>query len=38
VTAFLRAELKGDADAAAALAPENVSFPGIQYETTAYGQ
>lgn len=35
-TAFLLAELKGDAAAAAALAPENVSFPGIQYETTAY--
>ena len=36
-TAFLLAELKGDADAAKALAPENVAFPGIQYETTAYG-
>ena len=36
-TAFLLAELKGDAEAAAALAPENVTFPGIQYETTAYG-
>jgi len=35
-TAFLLAELKGDAEAAAALAPENVTFPGIQYETTAY--
>lgn len=37
-TAFLLAELKGDADAAVALAPENVAFPGIQYETTAYGR
>jgi predicted dienelactone hydrolase len=36
VTAFLLAELKGDATAAAALAPENVNFSGIQYETTAY--
>lgn len=33
-TAFLLAELKGDAAAAKALAPENVTFPGIQYETT----
>lgn len=37
-TAFLLAELKGDAEAAAALAPENVAFPGIQYETTAFGK
>jgi len=36
-TAFLLAELKGDADAAKALAPENVKFTGIKYETTAYG-
>ena len=36
-TAFLLAELKGDAEAAKALAPENVAFPGITYETTAYG-
>lgn len=35
-TAFLLAELKGDAAAAAALAPENVSFPGIQYEATGF--
>lgn len=35
-TAFLLAELKGDPDAAAALAPENVVFPGIRYETTAF--
>ena len=35
-TAFLLAELKGDAAAAATLAPENVAFPGIQYETTGY--
>lgn len=38
VTAFLLAELKGDAEAAQALAPENVAFTGIQYETTAYGK
>ncbi|WP_343413144.1 serine hydrolase [Candidatus Amarolinea dominans] len=36
-TAFLLAELKGDADAAKALAPEKVDFPGIKYETTGYG-
>ncbi len=36
VAAFLLAELKGDADAAKALTPENVTFPGIEYETTAY--
>jgi predicted dienelactone hydrolase len=36
VTAFLLAELKGDAEAAKALAPENVTFPGIRYETTAF--
>jgi CubicO group peptidase (beta-lactamase class C family)/pimeloyl-ACP methyl ester carboxylesterase len=35
-TAFLLDTLKGDAEAAAALAPENVTFPGIRYETTAY--
>ena len=35
-TAFLLAELKGDAAATAALAPANVTFPGIQYETTAF--
>lgn len=34
-TAFLLAELKGDTEAAGALMPENVSFPGILYETTA---
>ena len=37
-TAFLLAELKGDTEAAKALAPENVVFPGIEYETTAYGE
>lgn len=37
VTAFLLAELKGDAEAAKALAPENVVFPGIKYETTGFG-
>jgi hypothetical protein len=30
-TAFLPATLKGDLDAAAALAPDAVSFPGITY-------
>jgi len=35
-TAFLLATLKGDADAAAALAPEAVQFPGITYETVGY--
>jgi predicted dienelactone hydrolase len=33
-TAFLLDTLKGDAAAAAALAPKNVTFPGIKYETT----
>lgn len=37
-TAFLLAELKGDAEAAAALAPENVAFPKVRYETTGYGE
>jgi predicted dienelactone hydrolase len=37
-TAFLLAELKGDADAATALAAENVSFPGVQYQETGYGE
>ena len=36
VTAFLLAELKGDAAAATALAPENVSFPGVKYEAAGY--
>jgi predicted dienelactone hydrolase len=35
-TAFLLAELKGDAQAAAALAPENVSFPGLKYGSAGY--
>lgn len=35
-TAFLLATLKGDTDAAAALAPEAASFPGITYETVGY--
>lgn len=35
-TAFLLAELKGDAEADAALAPENVAFPGIEYMATGY--
>ncbi|MBN1966456.1 MAG: hypothetical protein JW910_17530 [Anaerolineae bacterium] len=35
-TAFLLAELYGDQDAAAALAPDAVQFPGIGYETTGF--
>jgi predicted dienelactone hydrolase len=35
-TAFLLAALKGDTDAAAALAPDAVSFPGIEYQTTGF--
>jgi predicted dienelactone hydrolase len=35
-TAFLLAVLKRDTDAAAALAPDAVSFPGITYETTGF--
>jgi predicted dienelactone hydrolase len=35
-TAFLLAELKGDTDAAAALAPDAVSFPGITYEAQGF--
>jgi hypothetical protein len=34
VTAFLLTVLKGDAEAAKALKPENVTFPSIKYETT----
>lgn len=37
VTAFMLAELKGDADAAAALAPDSVDFPGVEYETSEFG-
>ena len=37
VTAFMLAELKGDADAVAALAPDSVNFPGIEYETSEFG-
>lgn len=36
VTAFLLAELYSDADAAAALAPDAVSFPGVTYQASAY--
>lgn len=36
VTAFLLDVLKGDADAAAALAPDAVSFPGITYEAQGF--
>ena len=35
-TEFLLDVLKGDADAAAALAPDAVSFPGITYETAGF--
>ena len=35
-TAFLLDVLKGDADAATALAPDSVSFPGITYEATGF--
>jgi predicted dienelactone hydrolase len=35
-TAFLLAVLKNDADAAAALTPDAVSFPGITYEATEF--
>jgi hypothetical protein len=36
VTAFLLATLKGDQDAAAALAPDSVSFPGVTYEAQGF--
>ena len=36
VTAFLSTELKGDADAAAALEPEAVAFTGISYQAEGY--
>lgn len=35
-TAFLLAQLYGDEEAAAALAPDAVQFPGITYETTGF--
>ncbi len=35
-TAFLLATLKGDTEAAAALVPDAVSFPGVTYETTGF--
>jgi len=35
-TAFLLATLKGDTDAAAALAPDAVAFPGITYEAQGF--
>ena len=38
VTAFLLVALKGDAEAAQALAPENVAFAGIRYATTGFAQ
>ena len=37
ITAFLSAELKGDSEAAAALAPDAVDFPGIDYQSEGYG-
>ncbi len=36
VTAFLLATLKGETEAAAALAPDAVSFPGITYEAQGF--
>jgi len=36
VTAFLLAELYGDEDAAAALSPDAVQFPGITYEAQGF--
>ncbi|MEO8392858.1 MAG: alpha/beta fold hydrolase [Chloroflexota bacterium] len=36
ITAFLLDELKGDQDAAAALAPDQVSFPGITYQAQGF--
>jgi predicted dienelactone hydrolase len=36
VVAFLLDQLKGDAEAAAALAPDAVSFPGITYEAQGF--
>jgi hypothetical protein len=35
-TAFLLAELHGDADAAAALAPDVVDFAGVTYDAEGY--
>jgi predicted dienelactone hydrolase len=35
-TAFLLAELKGDTEAAAALAPDQVAFPGVTYEAQGF--
>ena len=35
-TAFLLTELRGDQEAAKALLPENVSFAGIEYETSGF--
>lgn len=36
ITAFLLATLKGDTDAAAALAPDTVAFPGVTYEAQGF--
>jgi predicted dienelactone hydrolase len=36
ITAFLLATLKGDTDAAVALAPDAVSFPGIMYQAQGF--
>jgi hypothetical protein len=35
-TAFLLSTLKGDAEAAAALAPDAVAFPGIEYQAEGF--
>jgi CubicO group peptidase (beta-lactamase class C family)/predicted dienelactone hydrolase len=37
VTAFMLTELKGDADATAALDPDSVDFRGIEFATTRFG-
>ena len=34
MTAFLQAEVKGDTEAAKALLPQNVTIPGVKFETT----
>jgi hypothetical protein len=36
ITAFLLSTLKGDAEATAALAPDAVSFPGIEYQAEGF--
>jgi predicted dienelactone hydrolase len=38
MTAFLLTEVKGDPEAAKALSPENMVFPGVKYETTEFNK